>query len=302
MPETFKEWNGDDWQEHVARLLRARYNEPGMYQEIPSRDKGDLGLEGFSRDGICYQCYAPEPPFTVATLYEKQRAKITSDIAKFITNSARLLKMFGSMKIKRWLLVVPYFYSAKLIEHCNEKKTEVLVISLPYVDAAFVVGIITDGDFEIELRRLSSVGLYQHELPIELPTDNQVASFSNTNVALIDTISGKAAKLPKLATPSKVDEFTFNMVRHYLRGESAISSLRSRDPEQYEKFLRCKQSTEEAQVIQSMVKVGSSSTLTETFSEFKIQVQRNVSVSPHAADVMAWGSVADWLLRCPLDF
>lgn len=119
MMDAFKEWNGDDWQEHVARLLRARYNEPGFYQEIPSRDKGDLGLEGFSRDGICYQCYAPEPPFTIATLYEKQRAKITSDVGKFVANGNRLSGVLGSIKVKRWLLVVPYFYSPKLLEHCN---------------------------------------------------------------------------------------------------------------------------------------------------------------------------------------
>jgi hypothetical protein len=48
MPAHYKEWNGDEWQEHIGRLLRVRYSEPGMYQEMPSRDKGDLGLEGFA--------------------------------------------------------------------------------------------------------------------------------------------------------------------------------------------------------------------------------------------------------------
>ena len=52
MPELFRDWDGGDWKEHVARLLHARYAEPGMYREIPSRANGDLGLEGFSHDGI----------------------------------------------------------------------------------------------------------------------------------------------------------------------------------------------------------------------------------------------------------
>jgi hypothetical protein len=90
MNDGIKEWSGDEWQEHIVRLLRARYSEPGMFQEMPSRDRGDLGLEGFSRDGVCYQCYAPEPPYDVKDLYEKQRGKITTDIGKFMKNRQSL--------------------------------------------------------------------------------------------------------------------------------------------------------------------------------------------------------------------
>jgi hypothetical protein len=35
-------------------VAEARENKPA---------KGDLGLEGFRRDGICYQCYAALPPY-----------------------------------------------------------------------------------------------------------------------------------------------------------------------------------------------------------------------------------------------
>jgi hypothetical protein len=302
MPEQYKEWNGEEWQEHIARLLRARYSEPGMYQEMPSRDKGDLGLEGFSRDGICYQCYSAEPPFTVPSLYDKQRDKITDDTAKFIKNAKRLKNVFGDLRIKRWLLVVPYFFSTKLLEHCTTKTAEVIAAKLPYVDAHFCVGVITDSEFEIELCRLAAVRLHQHDIDVSAPGAEDIANFTSGNTGLLTNISTKAAKLPKLQTSKKIDEFTFRMVQHYLRGQAAAEALRARDPEQFESLLRCKNAMEDILVIQSMVQTGDASTVQKTFTDFRKDLQLQVSVSPHTADVMAWGAVADWLLRCPLDF
>jgi hypothetical protein len=302
MPESFKEWDGDEWQEHIARLLRARYSEPGKYQEMPSRDKGDLGLEGFSKDGICYQCYAAVPPYTVKSLYENQRDKITDDIAKFINNASRLKNVFGTVKIKRWLLVVPLFLSTKLLEHCTKKTNEVITEKLPYVDGKFDIGVITDAAFEVELAKLTAVHLYKHHFPIKEPATEEIQSFASGNVALLKRVSEKAVKLPKLDTAQKIDEFTLRMVQHYLMAQSAADALRDRDPEQFESFIRCKASMEEVVRIQSMVQVGDGTTVRKTYSEFKLEVQKQVSVSPHTADVFAWGTVADWLLRCPLDF
>jgi hypothetical protein len=302
MANPVKEWNGEEWQEHIAQLLRARYSEPGMYQEMPSRDKGDLGLEGFSRDGICYQCYAAEPPFTVKILYEKQRNKITDDISKFIKNSKRLAAVFGTLKIKRWLLVVPQFFSTQLLEHCSSKKDDVIGANLAYLDGQFDVGVITDSEFTVELCKLAAVHLYQHDIVVGQPDVAQIQQFSLGNVTLLANVANKASKLPKLDTVAKVDEFTLRMVHHYLRGQAAVEALRSRDPEQFETLLRCKNTMEDMLVIQSMVQTGDASTVRKTFSEFKNEVEKNVSVSPHTADVVAWGAVADWLLRCPLDF
>jgi hypothetical protein len=302
MNDGAKEWSGDEWQEYIVRLLRARYLEPGAFQEIPSRDKGDLGLEGFSRDGICYQCYAAELPYDVRGLYDKQRGKITADIGKFIKNQRSLAKVFGELKIKRWLLVVPRFLSRELLEHCTKKSAEVLKANLPYVDGLFEIGVISDSEFEGERCKLASTRAYLHDVSAPAPNTEEVQGFSAVNVSLIENIERKAAKLPKLDTPDKIADFTSRMVKNYLRGESATSALRERDPEQFESLLRCKQSKENSLEIQSMVQTGDASTLTQTFEEFKLDIQKNVSISPHSADLVAWSAVADWLLRCPLDF
>jgi hypothetical protein len=143
---------------------------------------------------------------------------------------------------------------------------------------------------------------YLHDVSAPVPDAAKIEEFSTENVSLLANITQKAAKLAKLDSEAKIDEFSTHMVRHYLQGESAIDALRERDAEQFESLLRCKQAKEDQLEIQSMLQTGDASTVMTTFTEFKVEVEKNVSVSPHTTEVVAWGAVADWLLRCPLDF
>src|SRR5436305_8600583 len=117
-----KIWSGDEWQEHVLLLLKRHYG-PGEFQEVPDTDQGDAGLEGFSNDGCAYQCYAPEEPLTLQQRAEKHKRKIYKDIQKFVKNQAVLLALIGSVKIKRWILVVPRIDSKEVIGYA-EKQVE----------------------------------------------------------------------------------------------------------------------------------------------------------------------------------
>jgi hypothetical protein len=265
---------------------------------------GDLGLEGFSEDGICYQCYAAREPLGPSELYEKQRDKITTDTAKFIDNRIKLAVIFGTLKIKRWLLVVPRFDSTSLLEHCGKRAKKVRDASLPYVTDDYMVGVITDAEFEVELHELTHLGLHLHELTITEPGLEELEQFQAApeSSQLQLTLDGKASKVPKLAKANDREEFTHHIVKHYLRGQVALAELRNRDPEQFERYLRIKKTKENTLVVQSMLATSDPSTLTGTMEAFKIEVQRGVAVSPHTAELLAWESVSDWLLRCPLDF
>ena len=50
--------DGTTWERRVKTWLRLRYP-GGDFEEVPADHGGDWGIEGFSRDGIAYQCYAP---------------------------------------------------------------------------------------------------------------------------------------------------------------------------------------------------------------------------------------------------
>jgi hypothetical protein len=84
---------GDDWQQWANRILSAHYG-PLEYQQVPDHDRGDAGIEGFTRtDGHAYQAYGCEEPISTAERYAKQRDKVTQDIGKFILNRATLARL-----------------------------------------------------------------------------------------------------------------------------------------------------------------------------------------------------------------
>jgi len=109
MPGDPRPWNPKEWEKHVQRLLKKRYgNPPGTYQEVPDTVRGDCGIEGFAQDGAAYQCYAAQQWLSPDDLLNKQKNKISTDIAKLIRNEDELCDIFGHVKIGQWNLVVPY--------------------------------------------------------------------------------------------------------------------------------------------------------------------------------------------------
>lgn len=48
--------NGNAWEKLCDSCYRSRYQENG-YQELPAAVGGDGGIEGYTMNGIVYQCY-----------------------------------------------------------------------------------------------------------------------------------------------------------------------------------------------------------------------------------------------------
>ena len=200
-----QEW-GDgpkEWQERIILLLKRRYGATG-FQEIPDRDRGDYGLEGFARGGSAYQCYAAEEPLSTNELYDKQRNKITRDINKFKNNQVDLVKIFGPTKISRWILVVPRWESKDILKHAEKKAEEIRNANLLYVADDFCVHIATEEYFAVERQSLLDVGLAKIQVdPDELETTT-VNDWAEENDESIKTLDHKIGKLnPSLDKNSK---------------------------------------------------------------------------------------------------
>lgn len=122
--------DGDEWQVFVVQLLSIRYGADLI--EVPDQHKGDSGIEAFSvSDGCAFQCYAPEGPAgNIAEVAKKHKKKISRDIKKFCDNREELTALFGTTKIRRWVLVVPEHCSADVVKCCQQKTEEVRVFQV----------------------------------------------------------------------------------------------------------------------------------------------------------------------------
>ena len=77
-------YDGNHWEEVCQQCMKIKYQKDG-YQELPAC-QGDLGIEGFTRNGTVIQCYCPDEDYAPKEMYEKQRDKVTTDLQKLINN------------------------------------------------------------------------------------------------------------------------------------------------------------------------------------------------------------------------
>lgn len=139
--------DGNAWEEICQLVFKKIYRQAG-YQEMPA-SPGDYGIEGFVKDyGIAIQCYCPEKTYTQEELYDKQRDKITRDLAKLNTYKDELKKRLGDCKIKKWIFLCPEINRNELLSHTVKKQTEMRLLNLDILDDTFEVEV-QDIDFYI---------------------------------------------------------------------------------------------------------------------------------------------------------
>lgn len=293
-------WSPDDWQLAVNLWLTTRYG-LGNYQKVPDRHVGDFGIEGFSTDGNVYQSYAPDILTTAQELYEKQRNKLTTDINKFSKNGKDLVSMFGDMKIAKWLLVVPVFDSAKLVQHAAVKTKEVLDLNLIYVATDFRVVILDEQTFEAEKAKLVTIGAHKIEVDTPPPTDQVISTWSQQNPQFLITAREKVAKV---IPQEKQEPFVQQLARLYVRGETTLQTLDAKYPALASNSRRLKLQREHTLEAESLL--GSTLAnvhLQQTIESFEQHLFENVpGISRDVAKQLAWEAAADWIFRCPLNF
>ena len=295
-------WTGDEWEAHV-RLLLKHHHGAGEYQDVPARAGGDYGVEGFTRSGHAYQCYCAEGILSVSQLYERQRDKMTVDVKKFIVNRNELCRLFGSTVIRRWLLVVPEFHGPAIVEHASKKADEVRAASLPYVAQDFAVGVITDDEFAVARQQIAGVGLGQIRVAVPgSPPD--VDAWGAANSSLLNMLVAKVARLPTLADVEQRERFVARMVESYQRGQVMLEHLRSLYPDVFERLIDCKSARERLLELECLAGTSpGTQLLNRELSELRAELTRALpGVAPTTISDLVAEAVADWLMRCPLDF
>lgn len=293
---------GKDWQDWADKLLSCHYG-PTDYQRIPDHDRGDAGLEGFTRtDGHAFQAYGCVEPISTNARYENQRDKMTEDIGKFVSNQVKIGELLGNVKITRWALLVPHCDSRRLVAHAAAKTEEVLKTPPPYVGLGFQVCVCQEIDF-IEARdRLMNAAVRQLEIEAVPPTQEQIAQWTAANEAPSAVLAEKLQRLRTLNTPKKRSDFQTAVLDWYLRGQDVLETLR-KHPDIYAKVQKAK-SHHEAYLASSIASgLASHELLNETLSELRVTLEAEVrELHRFPSDMLAHEAVADWLLRCPLDF
>jgi hypothetical protein len=295
------QWAPEEWEDYCKRLFAARHGE--QYQSVPANVRGDWGIEGYTADGVLYQCYAPQDAHSSKELYERQRNKITTDIGKLQTNLNDIAMLVAPSTLTTWVLVVPTVEDKKILTHAATKAEGVRNLGLPAIAQDFKIRVLTDNDFEAER------AVFGQRIWAELPEGSSVAdeeieaiaTHASTDLGPLD------AKLIKLAPSSSVEEvggLRGDVLRMYLTCKQRDEELRRYHPAIWDEWQHARTGVKATLPTAQLVSVGSPGVhMNQVISN--LTVAANVAapqLRPGDTNVLVHGTIAEWLFDCPLNF
>jgi hypothetical protein len=302
MPELQEFWDPNEWEQHVYGLLQDRHG-PLNIHKVPARHKGDHGLDYHSlEDQVCYQCYSVQEPCEVADRANKQKAKITTDLKKFCSNKKELSGLFGSIQMTRWVLVVPLHDSSEVNAHATSKTTEVSALGLPYVATNFEVMIQDLESFDRTSRTVRSILRQSISIPIQQASSQQIEEWSEASESLVTMLKSKLGKRVG-EEEEKLNESVGQAIRWFLDRENTLETLRETFPELHEALMGVILRHGQRLTLYGPPIDGASHQILRTELESLMKALKEIpNVTDASAHQLTLGTLADWLMRCPLDF
>ncbi|MFA0964412.1 hypothetical protein AB9P05_21580 [Roseivirga sp. BDSF3-8] len=300
-------FDGDKWERLCQICFKHKYEEQ-VYLEMKA-SPGDYGIEGFTRTGKAFQCYCPNEHYTKDELYKKQLKKITDDLNKLKIYEKQLKKRLGDTLIKRWYFVTPEYSKNEIVAHSTKKRDELRKLKLSIIDNNNFEVIPTDIDF-LSPYLSTALGITNHKLdisPNKPVSEEEGLVWKGKEISLVEN----AQRKHQLRFPShtngierKVDILTEKSIKHFLNGNFLLNKWENDYPEDFEKFLRIKSQFEE-KVIEICIfpTDNNNGRLNEIESSLFTKVKDNF---PFLEDTMITNLcnqvMADWIMRCPIDF
>lgn len=299
-------FSGDSWENFCQLCFKLKYEKDG-YQEMPAW-QGDLGIEGFTRTGIVFQCYCPDMEYNPDKLYEVQRDKITTDLKKLLTYEEQLKTYFNGIKIKEWIFVTPGYKKKDLVRHCSDKATEYRALKRDHIDDKFDVLVHDIDFFTKEIPIVLEFNKQKIDIITDPSTDTDVADWKLQKISLVDNaVSKHEQRVSKQSVKFdvKVNTLTQNTVSDFLNGDIMVRKWKEDFQEQYEKFLNVVGAFEKRVLNKCAVNDGldNNALYNGIEQELREKLQSSFNyLDELMIDRLTDYVMSDWILRCPISF
>lgn len=301
MSSAVQVWNPDDWELFALSLLQGRHG-PLHVQKIPAEHKGDYGIDYYcTKESVAYQCYAVEEPIDIATRAERQKKKITIDLGKLLKNHAEVAKMFHEVPIRHWILIAPLHDSKEVNLHCAKKTKDLRGAGCVALDAEIEVMIQDPSAFPGDAVAMGMSALSKVTLSIPTPSQSELATWVAGSSNLL---ANATQKLKKRANPDELDAVVGEAVKSFLTGNALLDALRSGSPDLHEKVMSAIRSRARRLQFAGPQRGGSAGEILHAELDALISAMQAAapSLSAENAEQIAYGSICEWIMRCPLDF
>lgn len=294
-------WNPDDWEAFSLHLLQGRHG-PLNVQKIPAAHKGDFGIDCYcTKDSVAYQCYSVLEPIDISMRADRQKAKITRDLAKIVKNQNEIAKLFLGAPIRHWILLAPLHDSKEVNLHCSKKTADMRELGCAILDCDFEVSVQDTGNFPASAVATGMSAIGNVRLAIPMPSDAELAAWQAGSLQLL---ANSTRKLSKRAQPSDLDETVADSIKSFLQATALLDALRNGSPDLHENVMLAVNSrTRRLKFVGPKIGQPPSEVLG---GELDMMIgalkEAAPSLSDENAEQIAYGTIAEWIMRCPLDF
>ena len=287
-----------DWEAFALRLVQARHGAQNV-QVVPDQVRGDAGIEYLTTDGCCYQCYAPAQSANTAKAASAMKGKATRDLAKLRKNASTIESLLGTRKLTRWILLCPFLDDKSVISHVRAKTDEYQIPSLSYVSNEFHALVQSQIDFESELVTLRSRSL---GIPLDIQTpssEHASVHYEKVGTQIDSKLERGFPHLPSDVRTRRATEFT----RAHLSCANTLDQLKYEFPDFWEAYRRTLNSEEIRLQTIGAGPGDSSEQLNRQYERLESQLSEALpSLDNTTITTLTTGTVATWLIECPLDF
>ncbi|WP_258765294.1 hypothetical protein [Bradyrhizobium arachidis] len=271
-------------------------------QKIPAAHKGDYGIDYYcTKEAVAYQCYAVEEPVDIAARAERQKRKITTDLGKLLANHIEIGKLFLGAPVKHWVLLAPLHDSKEVNLHCAKKTGDLRKAQCSTLDPLFDVAIQDPSSFPAEVVAAGMSSLSTVKLAIPSPSQEQLEAWA---VGSSDLLANATQKLKKRVGVGEVQAAVAEAIASFLHGNAMLDALRTGSPDLHEKVTLAIKSR--ARRLQFAGPQGgpSAGAILHTELDALISALKSAapSLSEENAEQIAYGSISEWIMLCPLDF
>ncbi len=284
---------GDEWERFCVRALERKFDP--NFQPVPARFRGDYGLDGFVRDECLFQCFGDEAGASASQRSEAQRRKLRDDIPKLRSKATPIAALAGT-GIPHYILLVSKLEDKAVAEAAKDHTDTVLSWGLDYLSADFGI-LVKDIDYlQVEWDLLYGAVRPQLEMPAPAVTAEDVDRLATDPLA-----STMTDKLHHIVLDDDVGAWRNRLLIQRAKEIVRMEDLRG-DGEIFERVRQLKIQQENSLGMRALASDPKDDLL--KLGDTHTQILRGdvASLPLDAASDLAWGAIADWLMRCPLDY
>jgi hypothetical protein len=293
---------GDAFEDRCWGLLRRRYP-PEQLVYLPADMGGDCGIEGFSMDGIAYQCYADRDSVTLRHRTDKQKSKLYTDTVKLKTYAAKLEAILDGVVLDHYFLVVPEYHAVELVAYAALRSEAVRCYELSFIGEGFAIRIKTPQDYPAEMRAALHDGAAQAIVPEPQVAEEHVELFTGEKPELVDVLDAKLAVLQAASPGADLTVLRDRFIRAFLAKEKVMEALQEW-PDTWEAVERRRVLRQEALELESELSPDAPDRrVLGLIRDYEGDLVGDVAgVRQADAQRLAMGQTGEWLMRCPLRF